>query len=150
MTKHNATSGINPKFARYRLQIKRSRIHRRGVFALENIPKGKPVIEYTGKRLTFGEAAMIKSQHDEYLVRTGVDVALDGRFGGSGAEFINHSCNPNMIWKLRRGRLIFHSRRLIRAGEELTFRYSYPARITRIPCHCGSPKCRKVFRYILS
>jgi SET domain-containing protein len=74
---------------------------------------------------------------------------LDGRFGGSGAEFVNHSCDPNLVWKRVHGHLVFYSRRKIRAGEELTLWYTYPVKITRIPCGCGSPKCRGTLRYLL-
>jgi hypothetical protein len=35
------------------------------------------------------------------------------------------------------------------AGEELAYRYAYPVKITRVPCQCGSPKCRGTLRYLL-
>jgi SET domain-containing protein len=107
------------------------------------------VIEYTGKRIPLSEALRIKSPSDIYLVHISRGKLLDGRFFGSGAERINHSCDPNLIYKRARGRLVYYSRRRIRAGEELTFRYSYPINLTRIPCHCGAPNCRKVLRYIV-
>jgi hypothetical protein len=40
---------INPKFARFDLCIGHSGIHRFGVYALENIPARRVVIEYTGR-----------------------------------------------------------------------------------------------------
>src|SRR5579864_2186313 len=41
------------KCTRFRIQIKRSRIHRYGVFALEEIPRRKFVIEYAGERISY-------------------------------------------------------------------------------------------------
>ena len=42
---------INPDYVSYKLEIRSSKIHRFGVYALENIPANRKVIEYTGKRL---------------------------------------------------------------------------------------------------
>jgi SET domain-containing protein len=144
-----ATRRIDPKFAWYRLRIGRSPIHSTGVFALEDIPLGRPVIEYRGKRITVEQALKIDPPQDRYLVRLGPHSILDGRVGGSGAERVNHCCDPNLVWKRVHGHLVFYSRRKIRAGEELTIWYSYPVKITRVPCHCRSPKCRGTLRYLL-
>lgn len=140
---------INPKYSRYKLEIRRSRIHSVGVFALEEIPAGKPIIEYTGKRLLVEKALELKPPRDRYLVRLSRRWISDGSVGGSGAELVNHSCDPNLAWKRSRGRVTLWSRRRIRAGEELTLRYAYPVKLTRVPCRCGSPKCRGTLRYLL-
>lgn len=145
-----STPRINSRFAWHALRIGRSRIHGTGVFALEDIPPGKRVIEYTGKRLTFSQAAQLDQQESRYLVRLNWRYMLDGRTGGSGAERINHSCNPNLIWKRTKNHIVFYSKRRIQAGEELTFRYAYPVKITKVPCHCGAPNCRRVVRYLLN
>jgi len=137
------------KTAYFKLRIGPSGIHRRGVFAAEDIPSGRRIIEYTGRRITNGQGMRLKSPHDRYLVRLNEDWLLDGRSGGSGAELINHSCAPNLIFRRAKGRIYFLSLRKIRAGEELTFRYGYPIKVTRVPCHCGAPRCRGVLRYVL-
>jgi SET domain-containing protein len=144
------TPRINPKFARFRLRVERSSIDRRGVFALEDIPRGKTVIEYTGKRLTLAQADSLGPPKDAYLAVLGNGWVADPSVGGSGAEFINHSCSPNLRWRRVRGRLFYSSRRRIRAGEELLGNYGYPIKLRRIPCRCGSPKCKGTFRYLLS
>jgi hypothetical protein len=41
---------INPKYAMFKMEIRRSKIHRYGVYALEPIPKNRKVMEYTGER----------------------------------------------------------------------------------------------------
>ncbi|MGA8143970.1 MAG: SET domain-containing protein-lysine N-methyltransferase [Candidatus Acidiferrales bacterium] len=143
------TPRINPKAADYQLRVTRSPLHRYGVFALEDIPAGRRVIEYTGKRLDRAQAATIKPPKDIYLAGVNPRLAIDGSKGGSGAQFINHSCSPNLTWRAVRNRLLFFSRRKIRAGEELTVNYRYPIRLERVPCHCGARRCRGTLRFIL-
>jgi SET domain-containing protein len=140
---------INQKYARYQLRIGPSKIHHVGVFAAEDIPSHRRVIEYTGKRLTFAQAMDLNPPHDRYLVRLNDTRVLDGRKEGSGAELINHSCAPNLIFRREPGHIFFVSRRKIRAGEELTVRYWYPTQLVRVPCHCGARRCRGTLRYIL-
>lgn len=144
------TRQINSKAEYYRLQIRRSLLHRYGVFTLEDIPRGRRVIEYTGKRLTIEQACKIGPKKNIYVAQINSRWCLDGRSGGSGAQFINHSCKPNLIVKLFGNRMFFFSRRKIRPGEELTWKYRYPVKITRVPCHCGARRCRGTLRIILS
>lgn len=142
-------STIDPKYARYKLRVGPSKIHHVGVFAVEDIPSHRRVIEYTGKRLTFAQGVDLKPPHDRYLVRLNDTWVLDGRKSGSGAELINHSCEPNLTFRREAGHIFYVSRRRIRAGEELTVRYHYPTKIVRIACHCGARGCRGTLRYIL-
>ena len=146
---HAVTPQIDPKFARYGLRVGRSPVHRYGVFALEEIPRGRLVIEYTGKRLTYDQAQKIRPPRDAYVATVSDRWLVDARIGGSGAEFINHSCNPNLSWRRIRGHLFYFSRKKIRVGEELTGGYGYPIKIRRVPCHCGARGCKGTLRYIL-
>jgi uncharacterized protein len=140
---------IVPKFARFRMQIAHSAKHRYGVFALEDIPAGQPVIEYKGKRLSIKQAVRLRHPEDTYLAWISDGVYADARWSGSGAEFMNHCCQPNLQQKRVRGHLLLFSKRKIRAGEELTWNYHYPIKLRRIPCTCGSRKCRGTLRYVL-
>lgn len=149
LSTRNGGRNIDQRFGRYKLEIRRSQIHSLGVFALEEIPARRPIIEYTGKRLTVEQALALKPPRDRYLVRLSQRWIADGSVGGSGAELVNHSCDPNLVWKRSRGRVTLWSRRRIHAGEELTLRYAYPVKLTRVPCRCGSPKCRGTLRYFL-
>jgi len=42
---------IDPRYACFKLGIRESKIHHRGVYALERIPARRKVIEYTGERI---------------------------------------------------------------------------------------------------
>jgi SET domain-containing protein len=120
------------------------------VFALESIPRGVKVIEYTGDRLTPRQVDR-RAQRNERMGMAGRNVffasishdcVIDGSKGKSGAQFINHCCDPNLVPRVLDERLWFFSRRKIRTGEELTMDYDYQKGASTTPCRCGSPKCR--------
>ena len=67
---------------------------------------------------------------------------VDGVVGGSGAEIINHSCDPNLASRVVAGHVFYHSIRPIAVGEELTVDYRFSCTAPRVLCRCGSPKCR--------
>jgi SET domain-containing protein len=139
---------VNSKFARFRMQIGRSAKHRYGVFALEDIPASRRVIEYTGKHLSLEQACRIPAPKDIYIARISSKLYVDGRRGGSGAEFMNHSCAPNLATRSIGRHLYLYSRRKIRAGDELTWNYRYPIKLKRVPCRCGARRCRGTLRYV--
>lgn len=133
---------INPRYCRYKLEIRESRIHRRGVYALEPIPAGRKVIEYTGEKIGRRETKKRGLGDITYLFTLDAYWTLDGAFGGSGAEIINHSCDPNLYTWICRGHILYMSRRAIRRGEELTVDYRFSSKVGKVPCKCGSRLCR--------
>jgi SET domain-containing protein len=119
-----------------------SPIHRWGVFADESIPPRRKVIEYTGERISRRETLRRGQGELTYLFTLDNYWTLDGAVGGSGAEFINHSCEPNLYsWNFK-GHILYMSRRSIQRGEELTVDYCFSKKIERVPCRCGAAKCR--------
>jgi SET domain-containing protein len=111
------------------------------VFALEAIPARRRVIEYIGERIPASEVDRRLQRKHVYVFWLTDHWALDGAVGGSGAQFINHSCDPNLYSYVGRGHIYLTSLRRIEAGEELTFDYHLedeePGR-----CRCGSPRCK--------
>ena len=136
------------KTARFALEFRRSRIEGFGIYAKENIPPRKRVIEYTGERISEKEADRRyieqprgKAPSHVYFFWLGRSI-IDGSVGGSGAEYINHSCAPNLITYETPRRIVLISKRTIRAGEELTYDYRFGSDEERYECRCGSPRCR--------
>jgi SET domain-containing protein len=129
-----------------------SAIHGRGVYARTAIKDGTRIVEYTGERITKGEAQRRETARLE-RVRRGGDGSvyifnlnarhdLDGRSGRSVARFINHSCAPNCRAEQVRGRIWIVARRDIAEGEELSFDYGFPFSEWRLhPCRCGAKRC---------
>jgi SET domain-containing protein len=133
---------IDPRFACFKLAIRESRIHRRGVYTLEPIPPRRKVIEYTGERISRRETKRRGQGSLTYLFTLDDYWTIDGAVGGSGAEIINHSCSPNLSSRVQQGHILYISRRAIRKGEELTVDYRFSEKIERVHCRCGAPECR--------
>ncbi|HEY3939928.1 MAG TPA: SET domain-containing protein-lysine N-methyltransferase [Bryobacteraceae bacterium] len=137
------TPRIDRRYVCFGMKLAQSKIHRWGVYATESIPAGKKVIEYTGEKISRRETKRRADASDLiYLFTLDPYWTLDGSVGGSGAEYINHSCEPNLVARILRGHILYVSRRKIRAGEELTVDYHFDKKVERVPCRCGAPKCR--------
>jgi uncharacterized protein len=133
---------IDAESAAYLLEVKPSRIHRYGVFACESIPANVRVIEYTGERISYREASRRSVRPHLYLFWLTPGLLIDGAIGGSGAEFVNHCCEPNLMADVRDGKVHFVSLRRIREGEELSIDYKIRGNPERIACLCRSLSCR--------
>ena len=139
------TPRIDPRHTPFKLIIRSSKIHRYGVYAGEPIPAHRKVIEYTGERLNRKQA---KARDGEYTYLFAVDPywTLDGAVGGSGAEIINHSCQPNLISRVVKGHILYMSLREIEPGEELTVDYNFSMNTGKTQCACGSKDCRGIIQ----
>jgi len=137
-----------------RIQVRRSGVHGKGVFALVDIPKGERIIEYTGEVISWDEAQR-RHPHDpedpNHTFYFHIDDAhvIDALYGGNAARWINHSCAPNCEADVDEGRIFITSRRRIKAGEELNYDYGLvidepltPELKADYPCRCGSRNCR--------
>lgn len=114
------TATVNLEFARFQISVRPSRIHRWGVVAEETIPVNRRVIQYTGERVSRQAVERRPERSREYLFTLNRYWFLDGAVGGSVAEYINHSCDPNLRARLQEGNIWYVSRRAIEPAEELT------------------------------
>ena len=137
-----AAPQIDESKAWFRLEVRPSKIHRWGVFALEPIPARRRVIEYTGEKIDNEEH---ERRSDDasllYFFTLSDKWVVDPSVGGSGAEFINHSCDGNMDSFTYGGHIYLSSNRRIEAGEELSYNYNIQGDYDA-ECHCGAPNCR--------
>ena len=145
---------VDPAASPFHLTIRRSHIHRLGLFAGEAIPAHRRVIEYRGKRILYEQVLRDHEKHPSdgahkatYLLCLNSRWVLDGSVRGNGSELINHSCDPNLSTRRFRDHMFFFSRRKIMAGEELTIDYRFHPKAQMIPCHCASAKCRGMINY---
>jgi SET domain-containing protein len=135
---------IDERYACFRLKIRKSKIHRFGVYAAERIPAHRKVIEYTGEKIGRRETKRRGAGSITYLFGLDNYWTIDGAVGGSGAEIINHSCEPNLRSSIRQGHILYFSKRVIQPGEELTVDYRFSTETDRVRCVCGSRQCRGV------
>lgn len=133
---------VEPSACTFRLRTGRSAIHRWGIYADEDIPARRRVIEYTGQRITLREGWRRRLRPQLYLFRCSARRLIDGGIGGSGAEFINHGCEPNLVARFDHRRVFLASVRAIAKGEELLLDYQVRGDIDPIPCRCGARTCR--------
>jgi len=138
------TPSIDAKFACYKMTLRQSGIHGWGVYAGEPIPAKRKVIEYTGERISRRETKRRSEIQNKQIYLFTLDNywTLDGASGGSGAEYINHSCDPNLYTWIHKGHILYMSARSIKKGEELTVDYHFSKDIEEVPCFCGAASCR--------
>jgi SET domain-containing protein len=136
------TPQIVQKYAKFKLEIRPSEIHRWGVFALEFIPKNRKIIEYTGEKISRRETARRAERPLNYLFTLNNYWTLDGSVGGSGAQYINHCCEPNCYAWIVKDHILYMSARDIQPGEELTIDYRFEPDVPEVKCGCGAPQCR--------
>lgn len=137
-----------------RIQVRRSGIHGKGVFALLPLKKGERVIEYTGEVISWKEA-LRRHPHDpsdpQHTFYFHVDDhnVIDGARGGNASRWINHACTPNCEADEVDGRIFIKTLRALKPGQELFYDYGltiderYTPKLKKLyPCHCGTRDCR--------
>lgn len=110
-----------------------------GLFAIDAIPKGRRIIEYTGPRVPNDE---VEKSNGKYFFGVNKKWSVDGRGRDNIARYINHSCRPNAEAIITRGRIWIWSRRTIKAGEEICYDYGkeyFDGIIKEVGCKCA--KC---------
>jgi len=137
-----AQAVIREDLTQYPLRVGPSRIHRFGVFTLRRIPADKKIVKYTGELISRREIVKRSSCDRTYLLRLNSYWCVDGSVGGSGAELINHSCEPNCRFDIRRNDAWIVSLRRIDPNEELLLDYRFSHRQPAVPCYCGAATCR--------
>ena len=149
-----APTGTRPAPRGRRIQVRRSGVHGKGVFALQPIAEGEVVIEYVGEVISWAEAQR-RHPHDPgepnhtFYFHVDEDHVIDANVGGNAARWINHSCAPNCWADEVDGRIFITALRGIKAGEELNYDYGliiderYTKKLkAEYACRCGSKECR--------
>ncbi len=113
----------------------------KGVFAAENIAKGKTILDFPGPivpeeksgkwDLWIGKNKFIKAPKN----------SID--------NFLNHSCEPNSYVKKIGSKFYLIAMKNIGGGKEVTFDYDtndYDNKNFEFACKCKSRNCRKLIR----
>jgi hypothetical protein len=136
------------------IEVRHSRIHGHGVFALRRIRRGTTVIEYLGDRVSHEDADARYENKDPkdnhtFLFTVDSKTVIDGGVNGNDARYINHGCDPNCQSTSAGKRIFIEAIRTIRPGEELAYDYQIqrdaddaPDVDTIFACHCGADRCR--------
>jgi SET domain-containing protein len=111
-----------------RIQVRRSGVHGKGVFALQDLAEGETLIEYVGEIISWDEA-QDRHPHDPkdpnhtFYFHVNEDKVIDALHGGNSSRWINHRCDPNCEADEENERVFIKALRNIKAGEELTCDY---------------------------
>jgi uncharacterized protein len=131
------------------IEIRDSNIGK-GMFTKVQIPANVPIKEFRGTIYTLDEIWKPTDPPDAYspYLQIGPNTFLGPTGSVDGADFINHSCNPNCFIHLIGSRAILYSLYVIPANAELTFDYSTTSTDTldmwRMNCKCNHNRCRGV------
>ena len=149
-----AATNATAKAAGKRIQVRRSGVHGKGVFALQDLAEGETLIEYVGEVISWDEA-QDRHPHDPkdpnhtFYFHVNEDRVIDALHGGNSSRWINHSCNPNCEADEENERIFIKALRNIKAGEELSYDYGlvidepYTKKLkAEYPCWCGHANCR--------
>lgn len=129
-----------------KLIVKESTIAGKGCFALEDIPAGTLIGEYTGPIITFEEADDIYGEDEEtYLFSLEGNKCIDATHHDCTMKYINHCCNPNCEADEENDRVFYKAKRDIKVGEELTVDYQLISE-NEDKCFCGADACRGTMR----
>jgi SET domain-containing protein len=137
-----------------RIQVRRSGVHGKGVFALAPLARGEVIIEYKGEVITWPEA-LRRHPHDPndpdhtFYFHIDEQHVIDAKYGGNAARWINHACRPNCEADEVDGRIFIKALRAIAPGEELFYDYGLvldgrqTAKVKKqFECRCGKRGCR--------
>lgn len=125
----------NPN-AQFKVKVKRSTAGL-GLYAGEEIPKGKKIIEYVG---------IVYSSRDDlttkYIFSVNSKIDIDGSPRYNLARYINHSCVPNAESSIKKGHVWIVATKDIHCGDEITYDYGkeYFDIIIK-PAGCRCKKC---------
>ena len=137
MITHKSDNWLSPK-----VQIKKSPLQGKGMFANEIIEPNERVVEWGGVYLDKKEAEEARGKK-EIVMQWDDDLFSAENRGEEDGYFINHSCKPN-VWMNDAFTLVTNRR--IEPGEELTADYAMweadENYISKWECQCGSPDCR--------
>ena len=138
-----------------RIQVRRSGVHGKGVFALQPIPAGEVILEYVGEIIKWPEA-LRRHPHDPsdpnhtFYFTIDDGQVIDANVGGNASRWINHACEPNCEADQDGSRVFIKALRDLMPGEELFYDYGLviderytPALKKQYECRCGSPVCRR-------
>jgi len=155
MKKTAQPNGKKKADAGRRIQVRRSAVHGRGVFALQPIAAGSRIIEYKGEVVSWPEA-LRRHPHDPaqpnhtFYFHVDDKHVIDANVAGNAARWINHACDPNCEAEEVDGRIFIQALRDLQPGEELFYDYGlviderYTAKLKKeYECRCGSPNCRQ-------
>src|SRR5262249_29728181 len=136
------------------MELRQSDIHGLGAFAVQDIPKGQKIIEYTGEKISNAEADRryddeSMKEHHTFLFILSNRTCVDAAFDGNESRLKITDGGPTAETGVDRGRIGISATRKTPAGTEITYDYMYeddPKYTAKdyefYGCRCGTENCR--------
>jgi len=116
------------------IEVRKSEIHGRGLFATQSIPKGTVVWQSDDDDDDHKDMSVIQF------------MGLEELYERTWANLWNHSCNPNCLFQKNKGKIVAVID--INAGEELTYHYDLTNfSLDQFECACGRTECKGQLYY---
>lgn len=130
-------SQINSVFVATGLAIHPSKIHGLGCFATIHFARGTKITDYLGEMITIREAALRRRNGlGDCICDLDDGKCIDGRIGGNGTQYLNHSCDPNCGLIIAKGVIAIYALFDLSPGDELTVNYLTSLDLAVLPCNC--------------
>jgi len=130
----------NPQ--KYAVRVEPSRIDGLGAFADQDIPARRKIGEIRGESISVREARRrAKGAARIMIVELSERRAIDASSSTDPLRYTNHSCQPNVVLRIRQGRVEIYAMRDVAVGEELTANYGPTHHEGTLTCRCGAPAC---------
>ena len=138
-------SWLNPS-----LEVRRSTIHGKGIFAKSNIKKGERLVIFGGDIMLIDEIDDLPERLQHYPMQIEERFVLGSRNATrpEAVDFFNHSCEPNCGFK---GQIFLVAMRDVERDEEITFDYAMVVSesihsdvVFEMQCTCGAQSCRRI------
>jgi uncharacterized protein len=137
-------SWLNP-----RMEVRSSKIHRKGIFAKDYVQKGERVAIIGGDIMLIDEINNLLPHLQHYPMQIEERFVIGPRRARQPdpVDFFNHSCNPNCGFK---GQIFLVAMRDICKDEEVVFDYAMTISpsvgsdiVFRMRCRCRTANCRE-------
>jgi SET domain-containing protein len=115
--------------------VKKSKIHKKGVFANRDFKKGEVVLKWKPKILRKSEIKKLSAEEKHYVYQ---DENTNYFLMQIPEKYVNHSCDANT----KVGNQCDITIRDIKKGEEITSDYGEEGSFISFKCECGSKNCR--------
>ena len=125
------------------LDVRPSRIHGKGLFAVRRLAARRKIGELGGELIDLVEArCRARGLPCIAIVEFDDGFALDASRNGNALRYVNHSCVPNTYVRIVGHRVELYALHEIAPGEELTCDYGETQHAGTLPCRCGASRCR--------
>jgi SET domain-containing protein len=128
----------------YEIIVKKSTIHGKGAFSLQQINKGKKIGSLAGSITTIRKIRQqVRQKKSIAAVELDHGLALDCTAFKNELCFVNHSCRPNCYMRIINKHVEMYALRPIKKNEELTCDYGETHHDGKLACNCGKEDCRR-------